>query len=111
MKVPYRNKAIIDKQRKIVGYLLNLRNPDSRPKALYFRSKGFNETNINIFQERLLSVIYTQEIEKIETSPYGKKYITKGKILAPNGEMIVILTVWIVANGTRKPSFVTAYHV
>jgi len=110
MKVPYRNKAVVTKE-KIVDYLLNINNPDGKPKAIYFRGKGFNETNIDTFEKRLLKIIHTQEVEREETSLYGKKYIIKGEILTPNGYTITIRTVWILLKNTRKPSLVSAYRV
>ncbi len=110
MKVPYRNKAFIT-QEKILNYLLNTTNPDGKAKAIFFRSKGFNETNTDIFEESLLSVIYMEDVERQSESQHGKKYTVKGDIATPNGEMITIRTVWIVENNTRKPRLVSAYRV
>lgn len=110
VKVPYKNKAFV-KEEKVLGYLLNIAHPDGGSKAVFFRSKGFNETNVNIFKKQILSVIHNQEIENTGNSPHGKKYIVKGDISTPNGDIITIRTIWIVINNTRKPSFVTAYCV
>lgn len=81
MKIPYRKRAIL-KREKIVNYLLSLTHPQGRPKAIYFRSKGFDETNVNIFEELLLGVAYEREVIEVIESIHGKKYIINGEIKA-----------------------------
>lgn len=112
MKVPYANLAFILRIKpkdKIENYLLSLINPYTKPRAIYFHSKGFNETNTDLFEIRLLKIIRLNDVAGNEQSIYGKKYIVDGKVQTPVGEHISLRTVWIVDIGKRKPKFVTAY--
>lgn len=112
MKVPYANLAYVPRniaKDKIENYLLSLTNPYSKSRALFFRSKGFNETNMNLFEKRLLEIIHSNNTSDEEQSAYGRKYIVDGTIQTPCGEDITLRTVWIVEIGRRKPVFVTAY--
>lgn len=112
MKVPYAKLAYVPREKpkdKIENYLLSLASPHSRPRAIFFRSKGFIEANANLFERRLLEIIYRNEVTSTEHSPYGNKYIVDGIIETPVGDTISLRTTWIVENGKRKPKFVTAY--
>lgn len=112
MKVRYANLAFIPRTKpkdKIENYLLSLINPYTKPRAIYFRSKGFTETNTGLFEMLLLKIIRLNDVAGNEQSKYGKKYIVDGKIQTPVGEHISLRTVWIVDIGKRKPKFVTAY--
>lgn len=112
MKVPYANLAYIQRnppKDKIENYLLSLTNSHSKPRAIFFRSKGFNERNMNLFEELMLQIVHVNNVSEEKRSPYGKKYVVNGAIQAPNGKYITLTTIWIVEKGRRKPVFVTAY--
>lgn len=73
MKVPHANLAFIKRESpkdKIENYLLSLTNLHSRPRAHYFRTKGFNETNMDLFECLLLSIINLNDITNSEKTQY-----------------------------------------
>ncbi|HUD19101.1 MAG TPA: hypothetical protein VMR81_01485 [Patescibacteria group bacterium] len=112
MKVPYAKLAYVPREKpkdKIENYLLSLANPHSRPRALFFRSKGFSEANMNLFERRLLQIIQRNDVTNTEHSQYGEKYIVDGVIETPIENSISLRTMWIVDNRKRKPKFVTAF--
>lgn len=106
MKVLYRKLAFINDE-KFTKYLIN----SERPKGKYFRSNGFNETNIKIFKERLLKIVHNEEVQNMMNSDYGRKYTIEGDLRTPNGKIVKVLTVWIIEKNHKKPSFVTTYPV
>ncbi len=110
MKLPYRKKAYIQEE-KLTEYILSETHTVGRLKAKFFRSAGFNESNVPSLKEELLTITRTQEIKEVKTSEYGKKYIIDGKIKAPKGRLLKVTTVWIIETGKKSPRFVTTYPV
>ena len=49
------------------------------------------------------------EVEKVENSRFGTRYIIDGIIHAPDGRSPVVRSVWFTETGERIPRFVTAY--
>ncbi len=47
--------------------------------------------------------------EKVEETPYGKKYKIEGPLVGPNGKKTRVVSIWIVRKGEDFPRFVTAY--
>ena len=82
-----------------------------RFKARFFRSLGFNETNVELLQKEILNLANSNNIEDIEQSDYGTKYILEGAIKTPIGKGVKIRTVWIIEEGETQPIFVTAYPI
>jgi len=94
---------------KLTHYLLSKSHLVGRWKASFFRSIGFNETNVNELKDALLSVANSGEVKSRTTSAFGVKYVVEGKIYAPNGRNVSIQTVWVVESGEIRPRLVTAY--
>ena len=110
MKLPFRKNALIPRN-KLTKYLLSETHLLGKFKAKLFRSLGFNETNVDILEESLLSIAQSNDIKEEISFQYGTKYIIDGKIETPNGKIVKIRTVWIIEEGEKKPRFVTAYRV
>jgi hypothetical protein len=105
--LPNREIAFIQPQ-KITGYLLSETHEIGQSKAKLLRSFGFNDKNVELLQQELLQIAYTQTIHDIIETPHGTKYILDGKIQAPNGRFLQLRTVWIIDTGQTVPRFVTA---
>jgi hypothetical protein len=107
MKLPHGDQATI--HRWLGDYLLSLTHPVGRSKAQFFRSLGFDETNVQLLEQALLRIAQMEEIATIVASPHGTKYTVEGSLQTPHGQVVAVRTVWIIENGQDEPRFVTAY--
>lgn len=93
---------------KIAGYLLDLGHPVGRFKARVFRSLGYDGSSAEVLASQLTEIGRTQEVAKIESTPYGTKYVVDGLLKTPTGSISKVRTVWII-EADSSPRFVTAY--
>lgn len=110
MKVPYRLFAYVP-QEKMANYLLSLTHQIGKNKARVFRSRGFNETNMDVLESELLKIVHTNNFSQKTANQYGIRYTVIGIIQGPNGKTVNIKTGWMIYTGKRAPRFVTAYPV
>ncbi len=108
MKLPYQEKAYISSP-KLHDYLLSKTHSVGKWKAGFFRSLGFDETNINVLEQQLISIAHSEDVKNVVESAHGMKYIINGTLQAPNGRFVQVQTVWIIDVGQDCPRFVTAY--
>jgi hypothetical protein len=94
MNLPNPEKAVVPNE-KLTNYLLSRSHLVGRWKASFFRSIGFNETNVNKLKDALLDVGKRGEVKSTTTSAFGVNYIAEGKIFTPNGKNVSIQTVWL----------------
>lgn len=110
MRLPHKEKAYIPLL-KIKDYLLSETHPIGKSKAKFFRLLGFNETNIDLLKQGLLTIAHTEDVKEEVSSIHGVKYIIDGLIQAPAGEAVKVRTIWIIDKGQIRPRFVTTYPV
>ncbi|OGK23863.1 hypothetical protein A2954_07175 [Candidatus Roizmanbacteria bacterium RIFCSPLOWO2_01_FULL_37_12] len=110
MKLHFKEIPIISRK-KLTDYILSETHATGKFKAKFFRSLGFNETNIVIFEKELRKLFKYQEIKDAEISPYGTKYIIDGEIKTPIKKAVKIRTIWIIEKGQKRPRFITIYPV
>jgi len=108
MELPNLESAYIPRT-KLTEYLLSESHPDGSSKARLLYSAGFDTTNVNILEQRLISIAQTGQAEEVTTSVYGTKYVIDGALMSPNGDLIQMRTVWIIETGQSAPGLVTAY--
>ena len=108
MKLPNREQAFVPEQ-KLTDYLLSQTHPVGKAKAQFFRAVGFDETNVSELEQALLMVARTTEVSGAQQTPHGTKYIIEGDAETPSGRLITLRTVWIIADESDRPRFVTAY--
>jgi hypothetical protein len=94
---------------KITDYLLSETHIVGKSKARFFRSFGFDETNVNQFEQGLIHIAQTELVAEITETIYGKKYVIDGELETPGGDMIRLRTVWIIETGDDIPKLVTVY--
>lgn len=109
MKLPNSKNVSIPKE-KLTKYVLSETHSVGKFKAKFFRKLGFNETNVNSFEESLRAIAPKEVKEEISTA-YGTKYLIDGEIKTPSGKVIKVRTVWILEGGQKKPRFITVYPV
>jgi len=96
---------------KLTAYLLSETHSVGKSKAKLFRSVGYNELNVSLLKEGLLSIAHTEDILDTQSSEHGVKYVIEGMLQTPAGGTLKIRTVWIIDRGQDRPRFVTAYPV
>jgi hypothetical protein len=96
---------------KLTAYLLSETHSVGKSKAKLFRSFGYNELNVSLLKEGLLSIAQTADIIDTQSSEHGIKYVIEGLLQTPVGGTLKIRTIWIVDKGQDRPRFVTAYPV
>ena len=108
MQLPNRNKAYIPPS-KLAGYLLSETHAVGRSKARFFRAGGFDEANVALLEQDLLSIDRAGAVVEVDQSSYGTKYVVDGSFETPNGALAEVRTIWIVEAEDARPRFVTAY--
>lgn len=108
MKLPNRESAYVP-QSKLKDYLLSETHMVGRSKAKFFRIFGFDETNLDVLEQSLITIAQTQEVKEQVSSIHGEKYVIDGTLMTPTGSTIKIETVWIINKDQDKPRFITAY--
>lgn len=110
MKLPNSSLAYIPSG-KLTAYLLSETHSVGKSKAKLFRSVGYNELNVSLLKEGLLSIAKTADIIDTQSSEHGIKYVIEGLLQTPVGGTLKIRTIWIVEKEQDRPRFVTAYPV
>jgi hypothetical protein len=108
MKLPNPTAAEIPAA-KLLNYLLNPGHPDGSEKAAFFAHFGFSGDSVEELRAALLKHATEHDISRMETSPFGTRYVIDGAVLAPDGRQPSIRVVRFVENGSSVPRLVTAY--
>lgn len=85
--------------------------PFGKTKADFLRSYGFNNMNLDILEQGLIDTAQAQDVKEVVTSLHGTKYVIDGEVKTPQGDVIMMRTVWIIDKGEENPRFVTAYPI
>ena len=110
MKLPNRENAYIPSP-KLHDYLLSKTHSVGRWKARFFRSLGFDETNVDVLEQRLIAIAHSENVEDVIPSAHGTKYVIDGSLQTLVSSFVQVRTVWIIDAGQNRPRFVTAYPV
>jgi hypothetical protein len=108
MKLPNRENAYIPSL-KLHDYLLSETHSVGRWKAKFFRALGFDETNMDVLEQRLKAIARSEDVRDVMSSVHGTKYVIEGSLETPIGRLVHVRTVWIIDAGQDRPRFVTAY--
>jgi hypothetical protein len=110
MRLPNYEQVVITRE-KVVDYLLSETHRDGRHKAAFFKRFGFTVTEWDRTAWALREHAADHDVTRIETSPYGQRYVIEGVIRSPDGRDPFIRTIWFIETGEETPRFVTAYPV
>jgi hypothetical protein len=108
VRLPEHADAVVSRE-KIADYLLSVAHPDGSSKAVFFRGLGFSGEAWEVFREALLRHAAEHEVTRVETSPFGTRYVVEGVLHAPDGRQPFVRVVWFVDSGSKVPRLVTAY--
>lgn len=110
MKLPNREFAYVPKP-KLKDYLLSETHVVGRSKAKFLHMFGFDESNLDLLEQGLITIAQTQEVKEVFTSPHGTKYTIDGVLQTPINRTVSLRTVWITDKGQDNPRFVTAFPI
>jgi hypothetical protein len=108
MKLPHHDQAIVPR-RKITDYLLAGAHPSGGDKAAFFHAFGFALDAWERLAAALKEHAFAIEVARIETSPFGTRYVVEGRLRTPSGRTPGVRTVWFTATEGDIPRLVTAY--
>ena len=92
MLLSNRNEAHVPPA-KLLEYLLSETHTVGRSKARFFRSFGFDETNVVALEQGLLTIAQTATVAEVAQSPFGTKYVLDGSLETPTGDSVRVRTV------------------
>ncbi len=108
MKLPHYDKALVPRE-KVVDYLMSLTHRDGRGKAIFFSRFGFVPDAWENLAEALRHHAAEHDLAKIETTPFGTRYVVEGRLNTPDGRSPRVRVVWFVEAGEEVPRLATAY--
>jgi hypothetical protein len=108
MRLPQAELAIVP-ERKITHYLLNPAHPAGGSKAWFFLHFGFTLAEWQKLAEALHRHACESEVVKMEQTPYGRRYVLDGRLIAPDGASLNVRAAWYIDVVGDAPRFVTAH--
>lgn len=108
MKLPNADRLDVP-QAKIVEYHLSPTHPQGRHKAAFFNAFGFSLTDWEKLAEALRRHGAENEVTTAEDTPFGRRYIVDGELIAPDGRRPRLRSVWYVEEAEDVTRFVTAH--
>lgn len=108
MKLPNVEATVVSED-KSSSYLLSPTHRDGRHKAAFFLGFGFTADVWQTLAAALLKHAADHEVAKVESTPFGTRYVMEGTMETPYGRTPSIRSVWFLENGQAVPRFVTAY--
>ena len=94
---------------KLRDYLLSPVHPVGRFKAVFFAGLGYSANQPEVLDRDLRAHIGSARVARIEATPYGQKYVVRGRMIGPAGGETDLVSVWVVLTGEDYPRFVTAF--
>lgn len=108
MRLPRHDQAIVPR-RKITDYLLSTTHPSGQDKAVFFQTFGFNVDEWELLADALKEHAAVHAVARVETSPFGTRYVVEGAMRTPSGRRPSVRSVWFVDEDGDPPRLVTAY--
>ena len=94
---------------KITGYLLSTSSKKGAPKARFFYQHGFGRENWQALAEALREHALHARVYRQWADKFGQRYDAVGPLTTPSGRTIIIVSGWIIGQGSSDPRLITAY--
>ncbi len=94
---------------KITNYLLDITHPHGKSKASFFNGIGYSFYDAEQLQTDLKLLACGSKILETIPNERGVKYVIVGNLIAPNGKIYLLKTIWIIEINQLKPRLTTAY--
>jgi hypothetical protein len=108
MKLPNADMAVIERA-KIVDYLLNPNHPYGASKARFFAGFGFQVEEWPQLAQALRRHGQTHEVTRARETGFGPRYEVEGELIAPDGRLPQVRSIWQHDRGEVAPRLITAY--
>jgi hypothetical protein len=108
MRLPGVEVAVVA-DAKVRDYLLSQGHPVGQFKARFFAALGYDAAHWSILADGLLKHARDNDVESMQATEYGTKYLVRGELRGPNGKSAGICVAWMVLSGENVPRLVTAY--
>jgi len=109
MKLPNGEQAIIDVEKKLLGYCLNMEHARGRHKARVFAATlGFSADDPAPLVKALRQAARSGEARFRKSNDYGDEYVLEFTMDGPHGPFIVT-SAWFVDNGIAAPRLTNCY--
>ena len=92
---------------KLVRYLLLPR--EDNDKSQFLGIAGYTLATWEVLARDLHDLAKTYEISDKVISPYGIKWEVQGSLTGPNGQVLYVVTVWIMLETSGETRFVTLF--
>jgi len=103
--------GIVIEDSKIIEYLLNISHPEGSSKALFLIRHGFNTERPEVLKATLLIHLEENSPVNVKKTKFGAKYILSGKVKAPDGNELMLRSIWMKPSKENILKFVTAYPI
>ncbi len=110
MHLPHSKKAEVPAH-KITEYLLSSTHRAGKSKAAFFLKHGFTKANWRLLADSLRQHAIDNLVGEMSETPFGRRYVVDGQVIAPDGNALNVRTVWFIRPRARVPVFVTAHPI
>jgi hypothetical protein len=101
--------AVVVLTANLSDYLLSTTHPKGRHKAAFFLQFGFRADAPDAMAAALVQLAWKHDIVRVDSSPFGMRYVVEGALETPDGRNPMVRTVWFVETDEVVPRFVSAY--
>jgi hypothetical protein len=108
MWLPNADQAVVE-ERKITEYLMSESHPDGASKAMFFSGFGFKIARWQELAESLRLLARVSPVSEVRETPYGRRFVVRGRLDTPSGRRPTVRTVWVLEPGAPAPRLVTAF--
>ena len=68
--------------------MVNTLRSGARRKARFFGALGFDETNVDVLEQRLIAIVHSEDVKDVVPSAHGTKYVIEGSLQTPAGSLV-----------------------
>jgi hypothetical protein len=108
LNLPNANAAEVPES-KIVGYLLSTTHTAGKSKAAFFGKHGFDVAQWQALAQALREHAMRNPVLRTDQTAFGKRYVVDGTLVAPDGTVLNVRSVWFITTNTAVPRFATAH--
>jgi len=106
--LPNANAAEVS-ENKIIGYLLSTTHTAGKSKAAFLGKHGFDVANWQALAQALREHAKRNPVQQSDETAFGKRYVVDGTLVAPDGAVLNVRSVWFITTNTAVPRFATAH--
>ena len=94
---------------KIVGYLLSTTHMGGKSKAAFFGKHGFVAGDWQSLAKALKAHARNNPVARTDETAFGKRYVVDGGLVAPDGSVLNVRSVWFISEQSGVPRLATAH--